>query len=179
MRKVLYIFGLLADADIEWMARAGVARRIERRESIIEEGKPHDSLILVLDGEFVVSSEGVGEIARLGAGEIVGEVSFVDPAPSSATVAASAPARALFIDKQLLADRLEADVAFAARFYRALAIFLADRLRRMDRRVSYGEAASLEGDAMLEDELNLDVLDGVSLAGDRFNRLLRLLSSTR
>jgi hypothetical protein len=32
---------------------------------------------------------------------------------------------------------------------------------------------------MLEDELNLDVLDGVSLAGDRFHRLLRLLSSAR
>ena len=179
MRKVLYIFGLLADADIEWMARAGVARTVERREPIIEEGKPHDSLILLLDGEFVVSSKGVGEIARLGAGEIVGEMSFVDPAASSATVAASAPARALFIDKQLLADRLEADVAFGARFYRALAIFLADRLRRMDRRVGYDEAESLEGDAMLEDELNLDVLDSVSLAGDRFHRLLRLLGAAR
>jgi CRP-like cAMP-binding protein len=179
MRKVLYIFGLLADADIEWIARTGVARAIERREPIIEEGKPHDSLILVLDGEFVVSSKGVGEIARLGAGEIIGEMSFVDPAPSSATVAAATPARALFIDKQLLADRLEADAAFGARFYRALAIFLADRLRRMDRRVGYDQAGSLEGDAMLEDELNFDVLDSVSLAGDRFHRLLRLLNTAR
>jgi CRP-like cAMP-binding protein len=179
MRKVLYIFGLLADADVEWMAHAGVTRRVERSEPIIEEGKPHDSLVLVLDGEFVVSSIGVGEIARLGAGEIVGEVSFVDPAPSSATVAANGPARALFIDKQLLANRLEADVAFGARFYRALAIFLADRLRRMDRRVGYDDAGSLDADAMLEDELNLDVLDSVSLAGDRFHRLLRLVSSPR
>lgn len=179
MRKVLYIFGLLADADVEWMARAGVVRRVDRDGAIIEEGKPHDSLILVLDGEFVVSSQGVGEMARLGAGEIVGEMSFVDPAPSSASVAASGPARALFIDKQVLAERLEADVAFGARFYRALAIFLADRLRRMDRRVGYGEAASLQAEAMLEDELNLDVLDSVSLAGDRFHRLLRLVSSAR
>jgi len=177
MRKVLYIFGLLADADVEWMARTGVARRVDPREPIIEEGKPHNSLVLVLDGEFVVSSAEVGEIARLGAGEIVGEVSFVDPAPSSATVAARGSARALFIDKRTLADRLEADVAFGARFYRALAIFLADRLRRMDRRTGYDVARSLEGDAVLEDELNLDVLDSVSLAGDRFHRLLRLVDS--
>ena len=26
MRKVLYIFGLLSDGDVEWMARAGVRR---------------------------------------------------------------------------------------------------------------------------------------------------------
>ena len=32
MRKVLYIFGLLTDADIEWMARTGTRRRLQRTE---------------------------------------------------------------------------------------------------------------------------------------------------
>ena len=41
---------------------------------------------------------------------------------------------ALFLDKETVARRLAADVAFGCRFYRALAISLADRLRKTARR---------------------------------------------
>ena len=48
MRKVLYIFGLLTDADIDWMARVGIRRRLKDGEILIEQGKPIDSIILLL-----------------------------------------------------------------------------------------------------------------------------------
>jgi len=52
MRKVLYIFGLLTDADIEWMARNGTHRRLRDGELLIEEGGNPDALILLLEGEL-------------------------------------------------------------------------------------------------------------------------------
>ena len=89
MRKVLYIFGLLSDADVEWIARTGVRRRLVDGDVIIQEGQHVDFLVFVLEGELLVTTRRLGEIARLGVGEVVGEISLVDSAPPSATVAAS------------------------------------------------------------------------------------------
>src|SRR5271166_4805466 len=82
-----------------------------------------------IGGRAQASTEGYGLIARMGAGEIVGEVSLVDSAPASATITARGDSYALFLDKKILLERLEREDGFASRFYRALAIFLADRLR--------------------------------------------------
>ena len=174
MRKVLYIFGLLTDGDIDWMARHGERRWLEPGHVVIEEGRPVPSLILVLDGRLAVSVGGLGQVAELAAGEVVGEMSFVDSAPPSATVSARDRTLALFIDKAQLAGKLESDVGFGYRFYRALAVFLADRLRAADRRQA---GASLSSPAVLEDELDLGILDNLSMAGERFHRLLKTLST--
>ena len=78
MRKVLYIFGLLTDADIDWLARAGVRRRVSDGEILIEQGRSIDSIILLLEGRLSVAVKGAGIVARRGVGEIVGEMSMVD-----------------------------------------------------------------------------------------------------
>jgi CRP/FNR family transcriptional regulator, cyclic AMP receptor protein len=175
MRKVLYIFGLLTDADVEWIARTGVRRRVKDKQILIHERRPAESIIFVLEGEFVITAQAIGEVARLGVGEIVGEMSFVDSAPPSATVAAVGDCLALFLDKEVLAKKLEADVAFGCRFYRALAIFLADRLRGTVRRLGYGDAQDLDPQTIAKDELDMVVLDTVSMAGERFDRMLKML----
>lgn len=179
MRKVLYIFGLLTDDDIAWLARTGTRRWLDPGEIVIHEGVPADSVIFLLEGNFSVSVKGLGEIARLSTGEVVGEMSYVDSAPPSATVTAGDRCFALFLDKAALSRKLETDVAFGFRFYRALAVFLADRLRDTVRRLGYGATQSLAGDDTLKDELDMGVLDTVSMAGERFHRMLRLLSGAR
>jgi len=176
MRKVLYIFGELADSDIEWMARTGRRRWVNEGEILIYEGKPVDSVIFLLQGEFAVSVAGIGEVARLGSGEIVGEMSYVDSAPPSATVTARSRSLTLFVAKRDLTLKLESDIPFGFRFYRALAVFLADRLRGTVRRLGYAKTGSLEGDELLEDELDSGILDNVAKAGDRFHRMLKMLS---
>ncbi|TFV49239.1 cyclic nucleotide-binding domain-containing protein [Bradyrhizobium niftali] len=177
MRKVLFIFGVLNDADIDWMARAGVRRGIGRQEVLIQEGVPIDAIVLLLQGRMGVSVSGAGEIAQLEAGDFIGEMSLVDSAPPSATVAAKVDSVALFLDKQVLLRKLAGDYAFASRFYRALAILLSDRLRATERRMAYGEQDHGLGDeaARLKDELDPGVLDQVSIAGERFDRLLKLV----
>ena len=179
MRKVLYIFGLLTDADVEWISRTGVRRRVREGEILIQEGRAVESVIFLLQGEFLVTAQAAGEVARLGVGEIVGEMSFVDSSPPSATVTAVGECLALFLDKEVVARKLEADVAFGYRFYRALAIFLADRLRGTVRRMGYGTVQDLGTQTVAKDELDLGILDTVSMAGDRFDRMLKTLVGER
>jgi CRP/FNR family cyclic AMP-dependent transcriptional regulator len=120
---------------------------------------------------------GAGEIAQIAAGDFIGEMSLVDSVPPSATVTAKVDSVALFLDKQVLLRKLAGDHAFASRFYRALAILLSDRLRATERRMVYGEQKHGLGDEAMrmKDELDPGVLDQVSIAGERFDRLLKLV----
>lgn len=174
MRKVLYILGALNDEDVEWMAATGRKRVAHDGELLIRQGSASADLFFVLDGHAVVTVAGVGDVARLGTGEIVGELSFVDSAPPSATVAAERGCVILALAKHAVASRLRSDTAFAARFYRALALFLADRLRSANTR---GSSAGLARSEIAEDELDDGLLDTVSLAGVRFERMLEILTA--
>lgn len=176
MRKALYILGQLSDGDVEWMAKHGTRLRLSDGEPIVREGEPIDRLFLTLSGRYRVTVSDGRELTRLGAGEIVGEIAFVDSAPPSATVTALGESVVLALPRALLQQRLAADEGFAARFYRALAIFLADRLRASTRRLGYGAAGDLDSQAVLDDELDAGVLDQVAQAGDRFTRLLQTLA---
>lgn len=173
MRKVLYILGQLDDADIAWMAGAGRATSIAAGTRLIEEGRHSDYMFIVLDGTVNVDVAGVGTVARLGAGEVIGEMSFVDKAPPAATVSAATSARVFALDKARVEDRLADNPAFAARFYKALAVFLSDRLRK-----TMAGKTGKGNDAQNEDELDEAVLDGVSIAGLRFRQLLTTLEGS-
>jgi CRP/FNR family transcriptional regulator, cyclic AMP receptor protein len=72
-----------------------------------------------------------------------------------------------------LRTKLSSDPHFAARFYRALCVFMADRLRQTTQRMGYGAATD---DKHAKDELNEDLLDNVHLAGARFDRMLKRLA---
>ncbi len=172
MRKVLYIFGFLTDLDMEWLARAGTRKRIGDGETIIKAGETVDAIAIVLEGELSVSTSSVEQVARLGVGEIVGEMSLVDSAPASATVAARGSTLVLLLDKTTLIEKLAADVAFGSRFYRALAVFLADRLRSTLELPA--KASGLET-GLIRDELDPGILENVWAAGERFNRMLTIL----
>ena len=175
MRKVLYILGQLTDRDAEWLVAAGERQVLEPGAVLIREGVPIDAVYVVLDGELEVWQGPAGgrAIGRLAAGEIVGEMSFVDASPPSATVRASSGAAVLRIARDRLLERLQRDDGFAARFYRAIAIFLSDRLRGALNASGAGRRA---GPSQAEDELDANVLDTVSLAGERFQQMLRRLA---
>jgi len=147
------------------------------RTVLIREGQPIDMIYIILDGVFAVSVAALKgrEVARLMLGEVVGEISFVDSRPPSATVQAVVDSRVLAIPRRQLAAKLEHDTGFAGRFYRALAVFLADRLRSATSRLGYSQDEPLVDDA--EYELDPEVLDQGSLAGARFDWMLRCLQS--
>jgi len=172
MRKALYVMGILDDEDVEWIASHGRNLGVQKGDVLIYEGEPVDALFILLDGSLKVSAGGA-QVATLLSGEIVGEISFVDSRPPSATVTAAQYSHVLAIPRALLHAKIETDAWFASRFFRALAIFLADRLRVTTARLasgSGGRSNPLDGD-----EIDLDTMDSVSLAAVRFDKLLKRL----
>lgn len=163
MRKVLFIFGQLSDTDVEWLAKNGGRKRLKKGTVLIQEGVAVETLYIVLDGELsVLQGKKQREIARLGSGEIAGEMSFVDMKPPSATVKAVTDVVVYAIPTSTLGEALEKNVAFAARFYKAVATFLSDRVRKAT-------------DPDFDDELDDSVLDNVDRAGARFSLFGRQL----
>jgi CRP-like cAMP-binding protein len=175
MRKILYIFGVLNDSDVDWIAQVGVRRNISRNEILIRQGEPTNFIALLLEGKASVSVNGIGEVATLTSGDLMGEMSLVDSVPPSATVAALSDCSALFLEKSVVVRKTETDVAFGFRFFRALSIVLADRLRGLEGRMSYARGAALDSDTHMQDEIDIGVLDNISMAGDRFDRMLKAI----
>jgi bacteriocin-type transport-associated protein len=178
MRKVLYILGQLSDDDVEWMITNGVRRTVAAGQALIREGVPIDALYITLDGAFAITTAATGEkaIAQLGVGEIIGEISFVDARPPTATVTAQQDSVVFALDRRQLSDQLERDTHFAARFYRAIAGFLADRLRNTVSQLGYGDVGRIDEALEYQDELDMALLDNVHLAGARFERMLKRLT---
>jgi hypothetical protein len=87
-------------------------------------------------------------------------------------VTALSDAQVGLVSRSLLTARLKEDVGFASRFYRAVAMFLADRLRTT--LGTFGTGA-LELDEEIEDadEVAPHLLDNISLAGTRFSEMQR------
>jgi CRP-like cAMP-binding protein len=160
MRKALFFFGILDDEDMEWMLSSGIRREAEKGEVLIQQGK---------------LTAGNIEVAQLKSGEIMGELSFVDSRPTSASVIAVEKSLVLALPRTLVSKRLSENTGFAARFYRAVAVFLADRLRASNALLGYGKAKPVQEDSEDLDEIDPDVLETLSIANMRFDRLQRRL----
>ena len=161
MPKGLIILGDLLDQDLIWLAKTGALRRMGKGDVLIHAGRDIDDLFIVTEGRFGVLVGSV-EVAELGVGDVLGEMSFVEKRPPGATVSAKNAARVLAVPREALVAEFRRNEAFAARFYRALAVFLSDRLR----------STTTGADA---DELDEGLLDTIHVAGDRMLRLIGLL----
>jgi CRP/FNR family transcriptional regulator, cyclic AMP receptor protein len=179
MRSVLYILGELQDEDADWMTSVGSLRRAPSGTAIIEEGRPNDALYIVIDGTLTASVAAAHEqdVGLLDRGTIAGEMSFVDGLPPSATVRAHGDAVVLAIPRTALESHLRENRSFAARFYKALAMLLADRLRQGNKRLAGDTGPQLDRDVVDVDEMDPDSLDTLYLAGQRFDRILKRLAS--
>jgi CRP-like cAMP-binding protein len=176
MRKVLFILGQLSDADAAWLGSHGQIQKFAAGAELIRQGTYLDTIYIVLDGTLSVLIEPGHKLAEVGSGDILGELSMIDSGLTTASVRVVEDARVLAISKPLLQRKLEEDYAFAARFYRALALFLADRMRNVIRHMGYGPDGALAEARSDIDELDSNVLDNLHLAGARFDRMLKQLS---
>lgn len=177
MKKVLFILGELSDDDIDWLVGTGSREEISAGTVLIREGQAVNALYVLLDGTLGVSTAALGgkEIAKLSSGDVVGEMSFIDDNPPSATVQALDEALVLSIPRAELAQKLYQDVGFGSRFYRALAILLSNRLRGTVQQLGYNRDKSQDEGAA--NGLEAKVSDNVAIAEARFDWLLRRLRS--
>lgn len=178
MRKVLFILGQLSDTDVDWLTTTGSKQVLQTGQAIIHEGEASDALYIVLDGDLTVSIAALPgqEIDRLGVGEIVGEMSFVDARPPSATVQAKEESVVLAIPRDMLEEKLAEDTAFSANFFKAMSMFLSFKLRtKISQLADYEVGGSLSEEVEYEDELDENLLDAVYIAGLRFDQMLKNL----
>lgn len=179
MKTVLVLLGELDDDDLDWMIENSDRLEVPAGTILIHEGQPISHLYILLEGVLSVTANVVQgrEIANLLSGDIVGEMSFVDTRLPSATVTAKQNSLVLAISRKQLADKLKLDVGFAARFYRALAISLSNRLRMTVHQLNMPNTSpdrDLDSDLSLN-ELAPEAKENVKLARTRLDWLLRRL----
>lgn len=186
LRKVLYLFAVLNDNDIDWLTTYGRKEKVPKGTVLIQQGEAVEAVYFLLKGAFAVvitlTVDGQvteREIARRASGEIVGEMSFVEVGVASATIRCAENSFVLAIPQDLLREKLQRDRGFAMRFYRSLTIVLVDRLRDDLVRRGFGTQAYNQEQFLdnveYEDEIPLDVLELTLLAGTRFKWMMNRL----
>ena len=97
---------------------------------LLEEGDENDSLFLVLAGECKVIKHGA-EVAVLGPGHFVGELSFLGDHAVSADVIAAQDTKLMYWDKQGLAPLFKRQGLYESYFYSLCSHDVASKLRTM------------------------------------------------
>lgn len=178
MKKALYVLGEMSDRDFDWFLQNGRIKRVSTGSVLIQQGETIDAFYIILEGRFSVTVDphNEREIAQLSYGEIVGEISFVDSRPPTATVNALENSLVWAIPRTQLAAKLSQDVAFSSHFYKSLATFLSDRLRKTVGQLGYDENSSPSEDDL--NDLNPNLFGNLELAKARLEWMLSRLKST-
>jgi bacteriocin-type transport-associated protein len=195
------LFGELNDSDISWMVEHASVEEASVDQVIIQAGRSVEFLYIVLRGALALSiverkrgamsdifgrlengsSEMGRQVARVSRGEIVGETALLDSRLSSFMVRAAKPSLLLVLSRQQMALKLQQDPAMGSRFYRILSILLSSRLEGLINRLGYQQNTYRAGQALSQtlqynDEINIDLIDSLSLGGARFDWMLKQLN---
>ena len=175
MRAVLYFLGCFTDLDIKWFVSNGRAVSYGEGDALVIAGEPITDIGFLMEGELsvVIGGQSEKEVNQVHAGEIFGEVSFLDSRPPSATVLAATPVRVLAIDRNGMEAKLDRDPEFAARFFRGIGVLLANRLRGLIGHLDYVDGDNIFSQEVVE-EIDPELLDVVNLAGRRFDLMVDL-----
>ncbi len=176
MQKILFILGELTHSDVEWLLLAGRKEEISAGTRLIQEGYPIDAFYIILSGEFRVVVESQGrEIALLKSGEVLGEISFLDTRPPVATAIATQDSLVFTIPAEVLSHKLQEDGPFSAHFYRAIALFLADRMRNTVGLLGYGQEYPPDSPLQLVHDLSPKVVENLPIARERLAHIVKRL----
>ena len=99
---------------------------------IVREGERSRCLFILRSGEARVErshGEYALEVSRLGAGELFGEMGFVEDYDASASVVADGPCSVEVVEDAHVRALAESDPGFAGRFFHSIAELLSRRLR--------------------------------------------------
>jgi bacteriocin-type transport-associated protein len=200
IREVLFMFGELRDSDMDWLIAVGHIHKLAPGAVLMQAGRPVDALYIVLDGLLsaaVIEGEAnpltlcfeceekkaslQKEIVRLSRGEMVGTISFLDFRPSLILVTALKESLLLAIPRPQLVAKLQQDMGFASRFYRILAIQIAENLQAAISLMGcgqqlYNREMDMEEAMEYDDELDAESLQQVSQGAARFNWMLKQLA---
>lgn len=193
-KSIFAVFSCLNDSDLCWLSNQGQVEKLDAGNFCMHEGKPLDALFIMLRGSlaiFVCEQEpkalalafGVNsvpnskQVAEILPGEIIGVTQFLGLGPNPYSMQASADSLVLAIPLPLLNLKLQEDLGFATRFYRALASLTMERIYQILMRLHDEQGGMAAPSASVEeDELSMDTLQQMSVARAKFNWLLQYLN---
>ena len=203
LQDIPLLFGELSDSDLDWIVRYSRVEEIAADTILIRENRPVETLYLLLRGTVSVafnenssssfasvfsmlenleeSEESPGyEIAQLTRGEITGEMALIDTRLSAYSFKALENLQVLAIDKQQLSIELQQNPAMGTRFLRAIAMLISAKMQALIGCIGYGESTyrmeeSLSKNDRYADEIDVNMMDDLSLGGARFDWMLRRL----
>jgi CRP-like cAMP-binding protein/SAM-dependent methyltransferase len=151
MQSANVLLETLTDAESRALVAVGKERSAGAGDVVIEAGAPVTSLVVVLDGVLAVYSgpDRRTRLARLGPGDIVGDMSLVERRLPTEWVVAEEPSRLLDIAHADIDRVFDGDNGFRARLYLGLAKVLSRRLRIANSQAAAaaGPVASRDGQA--------------------------------
>lgn len=116
----------------------GTVKRMSEGSFVVRAGEIDTTLYTIEDGtlEILGVDDGVPTVfATLGAGDVLGEVSFIDESARQLSARVTSEATIRSWDKKTLTEALAFDPQLLAKFAVAMSELLAERLRDIGRRV--------------------------------------------
>ena len=123
------IFSMCSKRELKLVARVAKTRNVPADVTLMVEGDPGDTMIVILSGKAEVRT-GNRKIAELGAGDVVGELALLAKAPRNATVVTRSEAEIAVIGRRDLFRLIDDAPGFSRKLLEALA----HRVRELDRR---------------------------------------------
>lgn len=180
VRKVLIIFSILSEIDIEWISKNGTKQSYTQGEYLIRQGDPVPGLLIVLAGDAEVSIISQGSSQPVGSsrrGEFLGEMTLLGASDTAtASVRATTNMEIHEIDKAILLTEFEKNEKFASRFYNSLSVLISQRLRDQLRSRGFATRAFAEED-LDSDSLSIEQMSSITTAGQRFEWLCQNILS--
>jgi len=133
--KAMELCRTLSGAEFDTFAEIVELRDVAAGTDLFREGDPGDGLFLVMAGEISVTKRTPGgehQLARLGPGGVLGEMSLVTADARSATGRALVASRVLHVPAARFRALLAADSVAAHKIVAAIAEVLARRLAAMN-----------------------------------------------
>jgi CRP-like cAMP-binding protein len=123
----------LSSEAFTWLSAHADRRTVPAGGVLVSEGTTAREIFLVSAGLFevtVTTATGAQQrISQLWPGAVIGEMSWLDGSPTSATIEALEPSEILAIAGAVLDEKIATDPVFGSSFYRALACEAFTRLR--------------------------------------------------
>ena len=179
MYQTLYFLAEMDDRDIDWFISSGRRRTIPHNDALIYQGSRPDALYIILEGSFAVrirKGDDVIEVAQVGAGDMLGEMSFIDSRDASADVIALEKSLVWSIPWTKLSSKLFLDNSFGSHFYHALAVLMTDRMRTLQGQLDMSKIKTVE--VSREADLSPQVLKRLELVKARFLYLMQQLKQS-
>ena len=141
-QKGIPLFNGLSRTQVHYILMAGALKTYESGQLIMRKGEVSDSMYAIISGELDVvdlpdeaGQNGIGGpkqiIARLKAGDVVGEMGMVRSCERSATVIATAPAELIQINERMVKRLQWLYPPTAHRFFFNLMTIMCDRLENL------------------------------------------------